>query len=105
MRLSSPSVLHDLPLGAGHALVERSYLGKVINTDLLSRGDWSDVSTRRGHDEDDVMSSRLPLKDITRTVCHGVRCQSRFFQLFITQYALERRSSWGSAHAGGRYVA
>jgi hypothetical protein len=105
MGLSSRSVLEDLPLSVVHALVERAYLGKVINTDLLSRGDWFDVSTRRGHDEDDVMSRWLPWKNITRTACHGVTCQSCFFQLSITQYVLERRSSWGYAHVGGRYVA
>jgi hypothetical protein len=105
MRLSSGSILEDLPLSALHALVGVSYLGKVINTDLLIPGDWSDVSTRRGHDEGDVMSRWLPLEDITTIACRGVRGQSRFSQLFTTQYVLERRSSWGSARAGGRYVA
>jgi hypothetical protein len=102
MRLSSGSILEDLPLSAVHALVGISYLGKVINTDLLIPGDWSDVSTRRGHDEGDVMSRWLPLEDITSTACHGLRGQSRSSQVFITQYALEQLSSRGSARAGGR---
>jgi hypothetical protein len=102
MRLSSGSVLEDLPLSAVHALVGISYLGKVINTDLLIPGDWSDVSTRREHDEGDVMSRWLPLEDITTIACRGLRGQSCSSQVFITQYALEQLSSWGSARAGGR---